>query len=517
MNRPVEGALAVEVRNLSKRFPGTVALSGVGLGIERGEIHALCGGNGSGKSTLIKILAGIHQGEPGGEVEIEGETTAAEHTSPTTAHRAGVRVVHQDLGVFQDLTVAENLCLGRGFERGFGGRIRWGAVERRAQALIDRFEIPATPSTHLSVLPPAVQTQIAIARALQDQGEQHSGVLILDEPTTALPRHEVDLLFAALRRYATLGQSIIFISHRLDEVLALSDRVSVLRDGALVGTWQTRELTEDSLIHHIVGRELDRVFPPMPPVTDDRAVLEVTGLSVGPLQQVDLTVRRGEVVGVAGLLGSGRSELLRAVFGDLEPRAGRVVIDGRERGIARPADAMAAGVALIPEDRAASAAFLNESITANMTVAVLKSYWRRLVLRGRAMDLDAVDLVEEFGIKVSSVDREIQTLSGGNQQKVILARWLRRKPCLLLLDEPTQGVDVGARADIYQLVRGLVADGAAALVVASDFEELAHVCDRVVVLRNGVSVDEVAGPELSAQRLSELIYARSGDDISNLN
>jgi ribose transport system ATP-binding protein len=505
------------VRNLSKRFPGTVALSGVDLAIERGEIHALCGGNGSGKSTLIKILAGIHQGEPGGAVVIEGEAVAAEETTATTAHRAGVRVVHQDLGVFQDLTVAENLCLGRGFELGFGGRIRWRAVKRRAQALIDRFEIPASPATHLSALAPAVQTQIAIARALQDQGEQHSGLLILDEPTTALPRHEVDLLFAALRRYAELGQSIIFISHRLDEVLVLSDRVSVLRDGALVGTWRTSGLSEDSLIQHIVGREIEGVFPPMPPVTDGRAVLEVRGLSVGPLQHVDLTVRRGEVVGVAGLLGSGRSELLRAVFGDLKPRAGTVAIDGNDRPVARPSDAMARGVALIPEDRAAAAAFLNESVTANMTVAVLKSYWRRLLLRGRAMDRDAVDLVEEFGIKVSSVNREIQTLSGGNQQKVILARWLRRKPSLLLLDEPTQGVDVGARADIYQLVRGLVSDGAAALVVASDFEELAHVCDRVVVLRDGVSVDEVAGAELSAQRLSELIYARSGDDISNLN
>jgi ABC-type sugar transport system ATPase subunit len=498
---------ALRIRNLSKEFPGTRALDNVDLDVRKGEIHALCGGNGSGKSTLIKILCGVYQGGSGGEIECGGVTVGADHTTPAIADQMGVRVVHQDLGVFPDLSVAENLALGRGFETGRGGRVRWRVTRARARHLIERFEIAATPKTLLRNLSRAAQTQVAIARALQDQESDRGSLLILDEPTSALPAHEVELLLASLRRYAAGGQSILYVSHRLDEVLGLSDRVSVLRDGTKSGTWSTAELNEDRLIELIVGNKVQRVFLEMPTVTDTRPALEIEDLWAGPLAGVNLRVNKGEVVGIAGLLGSGRSKLLQAIFGNLRIDRGVVRVDGEVVRFSHPQAAMNAGVALVPENRAADAAFLDLAVYENMSAAVIDEYWRGLRMGYRAMRSDATRLMRSFGVKAASPSAPLNTLSGGNQQKVIMARWLRREPRLLLLDEPTQGVDVGARADIYSLIRDAVARGAAAVIVASDFEELSHVVDRAIVLRAGRVVAEATSTELTAHRLTELSYA----------
>jgi ribose transport system ATP-binding protein len=502
----------VSVRNLSKTFPGTVALRGVDLEVRAGEIHALVGGNGSGKSTLIKILTGVYQGDPGGELQVGESITAADHSTPELARDAGVHVVHQDLGVFPDLSVLENMALGHGYPTGLGSRVRWSELRERTRRLIERFEIDAEPSTPLSALSHATRTQIAVARALQDEDDASArGVLILDEPTSALPAHEVELLLRMLRRYAAKGQAILYVSHRLDEVLDISDRITVLRDGTKVGTFAAADMDEDRLIEVIVGRQVDRVFPPMPEVTDDTVVLEMRRLCAGPVRDVDLRVARGEVVGIAGLLGSGRTELLRAIFGDLSIDSGEMLVDGRAVRPRSTRDAMDAGVAYVPENRGADAAFLDLPVYANMMMASISEYWSGGRMADRRMRAEARKLMAEFLVKAPSEDALLSTLSGGNQQKVVLARWLRRGPRLLLLDEPTQGVDVGARAEIYALVRRAVADGASAIVVASDFEELAHVCDRALILQSGRVTGEVARPHLTAERLTQMAYQR-GDE-----
>jgi ribose transport system ATP-binding protein len=500
----------VQVRGLSKRFPGTVALDNVDLDVRPSEIHALVGGNGSGKSTLIKILAGVYQGDRG-ELAVGDVVTAAEDASPEQARATGVHVVHQDLGVFPDMSVLENIALGYGYPTGPAARVRWRQLRTRTERLIERFEIPARPETPLRSLSYAARTQVAIARALQDEDESVGrGLLILDEPTSALPAHEVDLLTGTLRRYAARGQAILYVSHRLDEVLAIADRITVLRDGVKVGTFAAEEMDEERLIRAIVGRQVEQVFVPMPEVEGREVVFEARDLTAGPLRGVDLQVLRGEVLGIAGLLGSGRTELLRAIFGDLPLVSGTMRLDGKKLAPRRPADAMAAGVAYIPENRGADGAFSDLSVRRNAMMASVPEYWSGLHIADGRMARDAVRLIDDFVVKTPSDAVPIATLSGGNQQKVIVARWLRRRPKLLLLDEPTQGIDVAARAEIYGLVRQAVSQGATAILVASDFEELSLVSDRVVVLREGRIRGEIERPELTAERLTQLTYARQG-------
>jgi ribose transport system ATP-binding protein len=503
--QPSGGEARIQIRGLSKTFPGTQALAGVDLDIRAGEIHALVGGNGSGKSTLIKILCGIYQGDEGGILRVGDKEIGVDHTTPEFAREAGIHVVHQDLGVFLDHSVAENIALGHGFPASGGVQVRWPVLRRRAQQLIDRFEIEADPGTPLKDLSQAIRTQVAIARALQDEDEDadSKGLLILDEPTTSLPANEVELLLGILRRYAARGQAILYVSHRLDEILAISDRITVLRDGRKVATLEGAGLDEEELIGQIVGRQIDRVFPTMPEVDDRTSMLRVRGLRAGPLRGIDLDVARGEVVGIGGLLGSGRTELLRAIFGDLKIDAGEILVEGQGVRLSRPADAMKVGIAMVPENRAEDAAMQDLSVNANVSVATVDGYWswKRPWIASRRMRRDAESSMQEFLVKAASDDALLSTLSGGNQQKVVLARWLRRKPRLLLLDEPTQGVDVGARAEIYGLVKAAVAEGASALIVASDFEELAHVSDRVLILAGGRLAGEVRPPDLSAESL----------------
>jgi len=477
----------------------------VDLSVRRGEVHALLGGNGSGKSTLIKLLAGVYHADPGGTLEVQGVSADASAWSPAVARGAGLHFVHQDPAVFGALTVTENLAIGHGFQTR-GGRIDWRASRRRTAEVLARFSLDMHPDTPVGSLRPADRTMVAIARALQDQEGEHTGVLVLDEPTAALPASEVDVLLDALRRYAAEGQTIVYVSHRLPEVLRLADRITVLRDGAVVATREARGLTESALVELIVGRALDRVFPSMPAVETDDAVLTVRGLTAGPLTGVDLDLRRGEVLGIAGLLGSGRTELLRALFGDLPVRAGNVQLAGRPYAPARPAQAMAAGVAMVPEDRGADAMFAGMSVRENLSAAVVARYWSGARLQHGRERTDAQELVGRFGVRPATDLPPAGTLSGGNQQKLVLARWLRRTPTVLLLDEPTQGVDVNARADIYAQVRAAVQAGTSVLLVTSDFEELAHVADRVLVLREGRITAEVRGAELDAHRLTELAY-----------
>jgi ribose transport system ATP-binding protein len=502
-------APALRVAHVSKTFPGTRALDDVSFDVAAGEIHALLGGNGSGKSTLIKILAGVYQADAGGTISIGGTTVEANHTTPSRARSIGLHFVHQNPAVFPALTVAENIAIGSGFAMR-AGVIDWRSLYRRTQTLLDRFEISVRPKAVMGSLRPAERAMVAIARALQDQEETGTGVLVLDEPTASLPRAEVDTLMAALTRYAANGQTILFVSHRLDEVIQSAHRATVLRDGQFAGTAIGAELTESNLIRLIAGRHLEQVFPEMPHPRSDSVALAVHGLAGGPLVDVNFQVGQGEVLGIAGLLGSGRSELLKMIFGAYPTKRGTIRIDGQAVRLRHIGEAMDAGVAYVPEDRSIEASFAGMTVSENVTAAVVGRYWSKLRLRRRAADRDARIAIDKFGVDAVSEQQTMATLSGGNQQKVILARWLRRKPKILLLDEPTQGVDVSARAQIYALVRQAVTDGCSVLLVSSDFEELSRVCDRVIVLASGRITAELCTPDIDPLRLTELAFSVQG-------
>ena len=507
LDEPRTAALAV--RGLRKTYAGTLALRDLDLDIRPGEIHALLGGNGSGKSTTIKILAGVVTPDDGGTIAVDNDVVDACGWTPGKAHAAGLRFVHQQPAVFPELTIAENLAIGSGFPRGAGGRIDWAALNRRTTDLLARYHVDAAATTPLGRLRAADRSRVAIIRALQDRDGVDGGVLVLDEPTAALPAAEVAHLLDALRGYAAAGQTILYVSHRLDEVLSVADRVTVLRDGAKVATVDVEGLTESALVELIVGRPLDRAFPSARAEVNEDAALVVRGLVGGPLAGVDLTLRRGEVLGIAGLLGSGRSELLRMLFGAYPMTSGQVLLEGKQLRVTSPEAAMSLGIAYVPEERLADALFPGESVRHNMSAGMAGSYFRKMLFRHREEREATNQSIAEFLVRTGSYSQSIDTLSGGNQQKVVLARWLRQRPKVLLLDEPTQGVDVAARAEIYQLVRRATTAGTSVILVASETEELAHACDRVAVLRGG-RITAVVDQPLDAHHLTELMNASKG-------
>lgn len=501
----VDRGVALSIRGLCKVYPGTPALKDVDLDVRFGEVHGVCGGNGCGKSTTIKIVSGVVQADAG-IIEMNGRSLTAADMTPTASYDMGFRVVHQEPPLYPDLSVAENMMLGGRYPT-TAGKVNWRKVRARAQQLIDRFEINARPSTLVRDLPVSVRTQIAIATALQDVGEEPC-VVALDEPTASLPAAEVKLLHATIRQLASMGHAIILISHRLDEILAVTDRVTVMRDGQVWKEHATSQLTEAELIESILGRRAEEVRSQRAAASVGDRILSVRDLDAGPVQGVSFDLHAGEILGIAGLLGSGRTELLSAIFGGLKKNAGEVILGGRLANFRSMDEAIRAGVVMIPEDRARGAAFSELTVDENMDISVLTQYWRRLRFPRGAMSRDGSELRAKFAVKAPSGRVEMRTLSGGNQQKAILARWLRRDASLLLLDEPSQGVDVGARADIYKAVRSATEAGAAAIVVASDLDELAQFVDRAIVLRNGRLIAEVGAEEMTAHRLSELVYMK---------
>ena len=498
--------VALGIRSLSKCYGATHALRNVSFEVTRGVIHGLLGGNGSGKSTLIRVLAGIDRGEPGGSIDLLGKTIGTDALTPEISRQRGLRFVHQNPAVFQSMTVAENMAIGNAFPTRLGG-VRWGALRRSTQRLLDRFEIPARPNDEMADLRPADQTMVAIARALQD--EQSVAALVLDEPTASLPDHEVEILLEAVRRFASHGHTILYVSHRLDEVFQITDAVTILRDGHHVVTRPISGMTEREMIEYIVGRPLERLFgvrhesiaSELPP-----PLLKVSHLRGGPLSDVSLEVRPGEILGIAGLLGSGRTELLRMIFGAYPVDAGEIRLGGNPIAFRKPQDAMDCGIAHVPEYRP-DGIFPGLSVRENLSMGQLRRYWKGWRFNHHQEQIEAIDSINRFAIKTLNDRTSISSLSGGNQQKVVLARWLRRRPLLLLLDEPTQGVDVGAREDVYASVRKEVDRGMAAIVVSSDFEELAQVCNRVVVLRDGRIADEISGADLNRHNLTDLVLA----------
>jgi ribose transport system ATP-binding protein len=413
--------------------------------------------------------------------------------------------VHQNPALFPMLSVAENLALGRGYETRGGGRIDWRKQHARAARLIERFHIRAVPELPAFLLEPPDRTLVAIARALQDQDGEAEGVLILDEPTASLAAPEVERLMTTLRRYAQAGQTIVFVSHRLDVVLASSDRVSALRDGRHVGTAHTKDMTESALVEMMLGRHVEPVRVAKRDGEPRTTALSVTDLGGHQVNGLSFELGTGEVLGLAGLLGAGASNVLRMVFGADRRAAGKLALFGEAYAPRGPGEAIARGVAYVPPDRALEASFAAMTVRENLSAVNVRRYFRRLLLRHDHESADANDAIGRF--KIVATDRQgLSTLSGGNQQKVIVARWLRDRPRLLLLDEPTQGVAIHARREIHGFLREAAAAGVSIVVVSSDFEELAQLCDRVLVIVRGRVAGEVTGARLGSHHLTELAH-----------
>ncbi len=496
----VEGVAPVlSVRGLSKTFVSTRALNNVDLDLRAGEIHALVGQNGCGKSTLIKVLAGFHQPDPGVEITLGGAQINLSSTAD--AHRAGLRFVHQDLGLVGTLSTVENLMLGRRLATARGGRIRWDAERRDAERRMKDLGYTFDVERPVAALGAAERTGVAIARALWDW--EAARVLVVDEPTASLPREEVAVLFAALRRVRAAGLGVIYVSHRLDEIFAIGDRVTVLRDGVRVGTWDVADIDQDGLVRLMIGDEKLRPRHDRSVEPTGEVALAVTGLNGTVVEDVDLRVRRGEVVGIAGLTGSGREEILPLIFG-VASRSGDVQLDGRSVR-ANPRRAMKAGLALVPADRHGKGAILEMAVRENFSLTDLRRFavFFGYLSRGREAK-EVKEWIRRLDVRPALPETLFGALSGGNQQKVVLAKWLRRHPAVLLLDEPSQGVDVGAKAVIHALAREVAAEGACVVIASSDDSELCDACDRVLVMREGQIVAEVTGSRLTPAELGRL-------------
>jgi ribose transport system ATP-binding protein len=502
---PTRGAAPIEIRGLSKVFGGHRALSDFSLELQPGEIHALVGENGCGKSTLIKCLSGYHAPEQGATLTVGGATL----TMPYTAAHAsdhGLVFVHQDFGIVPTLSVMENIALGSGFITR-RGRIRWKEQARHATAalrVLGREDL--APDALAKDLPAGAHAVIAIARALASAGGGAT-LVVLDEPTAALPLTETDALFDAVRRLADRGTAVLFVSHRLQEVFEVADRVTVLRDSRKVGTFATAELDHRALVNEIVGRELSALYPDAVPTVRDAVSLEVRGLSGTAVRDVSFAAHRGEILGIAGLQGSGRSELLRLLFGAQRRTAGEVSLEGTGVRFSSPSEGIAGGVALVPEDRIRQGIFGSLSVAENITVPTLSRYWRWGRLRTRRERARVEELIGLLDIRPANAGQLMARLSGGNQQKGVLAKWLETEPRLLLLDEPVQGVDVGAKAEIYHLIeRWVERTSATVVVVSADFEDLRAVCHRVLVMREGRIVADLDGSQKTVDRMTELAY-----------
>jgi ribose transport system ATP-binding protein len=475
----------LEMRGISKSFHGVPALKNVDLSIYPGEVHALMGENGAGKSTLMKILAGAY-GADTGEIRINGQPVNI--SDPGAARRAGITLIYQELNVAPNLTVTENIFMGSELSR--GQLLDQEHMQRQAAEVLNTLGASFAPEDVVSRLSIAEQQQIEIARALKDK----SRILVMDEPTAALSDRETERLFEVIRQLRQSGIAIIYISHRMDEVYALADRVSVLRDGEYVGSLDRHEISPERLIQMMVGRALQDFYEHKRQKTLGSVVLEVKAMTDGrKVEPASLRLQAGEIVGLAGLVGAGRTELCRLIFGADEKTGGEVFLDGKKLEIHSPSDAIAAGIGYVPEDRKDQGLFLEMSSRQNIAINRLQAESSGGVLNLGALGQIATDAVERFNIRLANLDIRAMDLSGGNQQKLLLARWLAIKPKVLLLDEPTRGVDIGAKSEIYRIISDLSSEGVAVLMVSSELPEIVGMSDRVLVMREGQLVGEVGG------------------------
>ena len=467
----------LEARRISKSFPGVVALDEVSLGVAGGSVHALVGENGAGKSTLMKIIAGICPPDGGG-LHLHGR--AVQLDTPRRALQAGIAMIHQELNLMPSMTVAENIWIGREPVSRLG-LIRHRELRHRTRALLERLRIAVDPDAAVGELPIAARQLVEIAKALSYESQ----LIIMDEPTSALTERDAERLFTVIGELRAAGRAVLYITHRLDEVFALADQVTVLRDGRHVGTGHPAHLSRDDLIRMMVGRELTRIYPGAPG-TPGAVVLAVHALTGARFRDVSFELRAGEILGLAGLMGAGRSELAAALFGLNPARAGHVSLDGTRVRIDSPRTALAHGIALLTEDRKESGCFLVLSILENLEIAALgHQFVRAGVVRGRAVREACGAMSRQLRVKTPGLDECIGNLSGGNQQKVLLGRCLLLRPKILILDEPTRGVDVGAKSEIHELIARLAAQGTAVLMISSELPEILGMSHRIMVMHEG--------------------------------
>ncbi len=492
----------LELRGIGKRFPGVVALQGVDLTVRAGEIHALLGENGAGKSTLIKVLTGVHPADAG-EIHLAGRFIHP--ATPKDAERLGISTVYQEVNLVPSLSVAENITLGR--QPGRLGFLNWRAIRRRAQAALERLEVECDVDAELGSLSVARQQMVAIARALDMQAQ----LLVLDEPTASLDEHEVAELFSVMRQLRADDLGIVFVTHFLDQVYAVTDRLTVLRNGQLVGEYATADLSRLDLVGKMLGRDVSAAdFAPGAVAAgaagDRPPVLTARGLGRrGAIAPVDLTLHPGEVAGLGGLLGSGRTETARLLFGIDEADSGEISLKGTPVRMTSPHEAVRLGLAFCSEDRKAEGILPNLSVRENLIFAL---QGKRGALRAltRAEQTQLCDhYIKTLRIKTADAETPIKNLSGGNQQKVLLARWLATQPDVIILDEPTRGIDIGAKQEIEQLIAKLRDDGLAVLFISSEIDEVVRNCSRVLVLRERRLTGELSGTDLSSERLIHLM------------
>jgi len=488
----------LEMNHITKEFPGVKALEDVSLRVRAGSVHALMGENGAGKSTLMKCLFGIYE-KDGGEILLEGRPVSFK--TPREALEHGVAMVHQELNQALKRSVSDNMWLGR-YPKRFGLFVPERQMHRETERVFSSLGMKVDPRRVMSEMPVAERQMAEIAKAVS----YGARVIVLDEPTSSLNEAEVEQLFAIINRLRDDGCGIIYISHKMEEILRISDEVTVMRDGRHVATRPASELSMDEIIHLMVGRALENRFPPKNEGSIGEVALSVRALSAqyAPVKDVSFDLKRGEILGVAGLGGAGRTELLESLFGLRALSGGMLLLDGKPIVNKNPRAAIKNGFALLTEERRSTGIFGILSITENTVVSSLKAYRRGLLLSGAKMKRDTGESIKKLRVKTPSASTKIRTLSGGNQQKVILGRWLLTKPRILLLDEPTRGIDVGAKYEIYQLILKLASEGRSVIMVSSEMPELLGVCDRILVMSGGRLAGEVDAATATQEQIMTL-------------
>lgn len=489
----------LDMRGITKRFPGVLALSEVDFDVRKGEVHALVGENGAGKSTLMKILSGVYERD-GGDVMFKGQPVA--FRNPRQSQLAGITTIYQELNQVPYLSVTENIFLGSELTRG-GVAIKWSEMHQRARALLAKLHLDIDPRTLVGQLGVGMQQMVEVAKALYHKAD----LIIMDEPTSSLSIREINDLFAIVRELKAQGVSIIYISHHLEETFEVSDRITVLRDGHRISTQATSELSVEKLIRLMVGRDLSEKFPKEPAVRGDE-ILRVEGLNQGDkLRDISFSAYAGEVLGLAGLVGAGRTELVRAIFGADPIDSGRFYVQGKPVTIKSSRHAVNHGIGLLTEDRKRQGLFLQMSVRENITMSILERLTRSQVTNQKKEGELAQQYIDNLTIKASSQDQLAINLSGGTQQKVVLSKWLATSPRLLIFDEPTRGIDVGAKVEIYRMINDLASHGVAILMVSSELPEILGMSDRIMVLAGGRIRGFLNRDEASEEKIMELATA----------
>jgi ribose transport system ATP-binding protein/inositol transport system ATP-binding protein len=495
--------IILKMENIHKQFPGVYALNSVNFELKKGEVHALLGENGAGKSTLIKIIAGIYQPDDG-NIFVNGKKCNID--SVNTSQTMGISVIHQELCLVPNMTVSENIFLGRELLHGKAGFIDFTEQNTKAQEILDSMELEIKATDMVVTLSVAQQQMVEIAKALSVESE----VIVMDEPTSSLSEKEVDMLFKTVEKLRKRNISVIYISHRLEELFKITDRITILRDGKYIGTRITKEITTDDLIAMMVGRDLKEFYVRSDHKLGEK-VFEVKNIkSNNILNDISFSLKKGEILGISGLVGAGRTELARAIFGIDKFDSGKIIIDGKEVIINSPEEAMKQGIVLVPESRKEQGLILKRSVGYNLTLCVLKDFIKT-IKNDKAKENSIIsDYIKKLSIKTPSAEQLVVNLSGGNQQKIVIAKWLATKPKVLILDEPTRGVDVGAKFEIYTIMSMLASQGLSIIMISSELPEVINMSDRVVVMCRGRVTGILNRDELDQKRIMK--FATGGID-----